>query len=79
MLRRSVYEEMNGFDETLPVDFNDVDLCLRLRKTGYLIVWTPYAELYHYESKSRGHYDSSKKRRDAEKWRNIWLFDNMCG
>ena len=72
MLRRSVYEEMNGFDETLPVDFNDVDFCLRLREKGYLIVWTPYAELYHYESKSRGHYDSSKKRRDAEKWRNIF-------
>lgn len=54
MIPRKVYEEMNGLDETFSVVFNDVDLCLRIREAGYLIVWTPWAELTHYESKSRG-------------------------
>lgn len=54
MLRRSVFEEVRGFEEILSVAFNDVDLCLRLRESGYRIVYTPHAELYHYESFSRG-------------------------
>ena len=54
MIPRHVYEEMNGLDESFSVVFNDVDLCLRIREAGYLIVWTPWAELTHYESKSRG-------------------------
>jgi GT2 family glycosyltransferase len=54
MIPRKVYEEMQGLDETFSVVFNDVDLCLRIREAGYLIVWTPWAELTHYESKSRG-------------------------
>ena len=57
MLRRSVFEEVGGFDEkNLPVLFNDVDLCLRIRELDYLIVYTPYAQLYHHESASRGHF-----------------------
>jgi len=55
MVRRSVFEEIGGFDEkNLRVAYNDVDLCLRMRERGYLIVYTPYAELYHHESASRG-------------------------
>jgi GT2 family glycosyltransferase len=54
MMRRTVFEEMGGLDEELPVDFNDVDLCLRLRAAGYRIVFTPYAELIHHESASFG-------------------------
>ncbi len=55
VLRRGVFEEVGGFDEdNLAVAFNDVDLCLRIRERGHLIVWTPYAELYHVESASRG-------------------------
>jgi O-antigen biosynthesis protein len=55
MLRRAVFEEVGGLDEgNLGVAFNDVDLCLRLRGRGYLILYTPYAELYHHESASRG-------------------------
>ena len=55
MMRRvSVFHEVGGFDERLAVAFNDVDLCLAIRNAGYLIVFTPFAELYHYESKSRG-------------------------
>jgi O-antigen biosynthesis protein len=57
MARRSMIEEVGGFDEgNLPVLFNDVDLCLRIRERGYLIVYTPHAELYHHESASRGHF-----------------------
>ncbi|HLG25873.1 MAG TPA: glycosyltransferase [Candidatus Gracilibacteria bacterium] len=55
MVRRDVFEKMGGLNEKdLAVAFNDVDFCLRLREKGYLIVYTPYARLYHYESLSRG-------------------------
>jgi GT2 family glycosyltransferase len=55
VLRRKVFDELGGLDETnLPIAFNDIDLCLRIRKRGYRILWTPYAELYHDESASRG-------------------------
>ena len=54
MIPRRVYEEVNGLDESFPVMFNDIDLCLKIRQAGYLIVWTPYAELTHFESRSRG-------------------------
>jgi GT2 family glycosyltransferase len=54
-IRKSVYDEVGGMDaERLPVAFNDVDLCLKVRAAGYDIVWTPHAELYHHESASRG-------------------------
>ena len=49
-----VWEEMNGLDESFPVVFNDVDFCLRIHESGRLIVWTPWAELVHHESRSRG-------------------------
>lgn len=54
MMRTDVFKKAGGFYEGLAVAFNDVDLCLRIRKAGYLVVWTPFAELYHYESVSRG-------------------------
>ncbi len=60
MIRRDVWDEVNGLDETLAVAFNDIDLCMKIRKAGYLIVWTPFAELYHYESKSRGRDETGK-------------------
>ena len=54
LTRRDVFEEIGGFDEErLPVAFNDVDLCLKMRRAGYLIVYTPFATLYHHESASR--------------------------
>ena len=56
MIRRSVFEEIGGFDEKLDVAFNDVDLCLRIFQRGYYNVWTPHAVLYHYESATRGNY-----------------------
>lgn len=61
MLRRSIFEEIGGLDESFAVAFNDVDLCLRIREKGYNIVWTPYAELYHYESISRGSDEDADK------------------
>ena len=66
MLPRTVWDEAGGLDETFEVAFNDVDLCMRIRKAGYLIVWTPYAELYHYESKSRGAEDTPEKKKRFE-------------
>ena len=61
LVKREAFEEVGGFEEQLSVAFNDVDLCLRLREKGYLVVYDPYAELYHYESKSRGAEDSKEK------------------
>ena len=54
LTRRDVFEEVGGFDEEcLPVHFNDVDLCLKMRRAGYSIVYTPFARLYHHESRVR--------------------------
>ena len=53
MIHRRVFEEVKGLNEALPVNYGDVDLCLRVREAGYRIVYTPYAELYHYESATR--------------------------
>ena len=72
MLRRSVYEEVGQLDPAFAVAFNDVDLCMRIRKAGYLIVWTPFAELYHYESKSRGMDNTPEK--EARFYREVDLF-----
>ena len=54
MVRKQVFQEVNGFDENYPLAFGDVDLCLKILGKSYLNVWTPYAELYHHESKTRG-------------------------
>lgn len=66
LIRRDVWDEVEGLDEQYQVAFNDVDLCMRIRQAGYLIVWTPYAELYHYESKSRGYEDTPEKQKRFE-------------
>lgn len=54
MTRRTVFDEVGRFDERFPVDFNDVDYCLRLLRGGYRVVFTPWAQLYHHESASFG-------------------------
>ena len=54
MIRKDVFEELEGFDERFVLAFNDIDLCMKLREKGYLIIFTTYAELYHLESKTRG-------------------------
>ena len=54
MLRKSIFNEVGGFDERFEIGFGDVDLCLRVRELGYENLFTPYAELLHYESATRG-------------------------
>lgn len=61
MVKRSAFNEVGGLTEELAVAFNDIDFCMKLRAAGYLIVYNPYAELYHYESKSRGLDDTPEK------------------
>lgn len=61
MVKRSVYEEVDGFSTELQVAFNDIDFCMKVRSIGKLVVYNPYAELYHYESKSRGLEDTPEK------------------
>lgn len=63
MMSKEVFLEVGGLDESFAVAFNDIDLCMRIREAGYLIVYTPYAQLYHYESKSRGYEDTPVKRK----------------
>ena len=66
LVRRAVFDEVGGFNAThLSVAFNDVDFCLKVREAGYRNLWTPYAELYHHESISRGADDNAKKRARA--------------
>ncbi|MBZ0092100.1 MAG: glycosyltransferase [Sulfuricellaceae bacterium] len=63
LIRKTIYQEAGGLDETnLKVAFNDVDFCLKVRELGYRNVWTPYAELYHYESATRGYEETPEKR-----------------
>ena len=62
LVRKSIYEEVGGLNEpNLQVAFNDVDFCLRVREAGYRNIWTPYAELYHHESATRGFEDTPEK------------------
>ncbi len=61
MVKREAFDKVHGLSEEFQVAFNDIDFCLRLGKAGYLVVYNPYAELYHYESKSRGLEDTPEK------------------
>ena len=63
MVKKSIYEEVDGLDESFTISLNDVDLCLKIRAKGYLNIFTPFAELYHYESKTRGMEEGEKLRR----------------
>jgi GT2 family glycosyltransferase len=67
MVRRKVFEDVGLFAPEFYNSYNDVDLCIRIRKAGYLIVWTPYAEAYHFESKSRGYNTTDEKKRKLVK------------
>ena len=76
-MRRKLFEEVGGFDETLAVAFNDVDLCLRIQAAGYRNLYTPHAELYHHESASRGYEDTPEKmqrfQKEADILRARWM------
>lgn len=68
MVKKSLYDALGGLDEQFQIALNDVDFCLRLREQGYLNVFTPFAELYHFESASRGSdvADAAKAKRYEE-------------
>ncbi|MBQ9437445.1 MAG: glycosyltransferase family 2 protein, partial [Lachnospiraceae bacterium] len=61
MVKKSLWDKLGGLDESFRISLNDVDFCMRLRRQGYLNVWNPYCELYHYESASRGSDASGEK------------------
>lgn len=61
MVKKTAFDQVGGLSEELAVAFNDIDFCMKLREKGYRIVYNPYAELYHYESKSRGLEDTPEK------------------
>jgi len=68
-VRKRVFDQVGGLDERLAVAFNDVDLCLRVTAAGYFNVWTPFAELVHHESASRGRdLSPAKSRRFADEY-----------
>ncbi|MEW6133727.1 MAG: glycosyltransferase family 2 protein [Pseudomonadota bacterium] len=70
LTKKDLYERLGGLDEKhLPVAFNDVDYCLRVREAGYKVIWTPHAELYHHESVSRGKDKTLRRRLRA--WREV--------
>lgn len=83
MVPRRVYSQVGGLDERYEVAFNDVDFCMRIRKAGYLIVFTPYAELYHYESKSRGLEDTLEKQKrfqgEVLRFKKTWAAELEAG
>ncbi|MCI8615031.1 MAG: glycosyltransferase [Lachnospiraceae bacterium] len=76
LVKKALFEEVGGLDESFVVSLNDVDFCLKLREKGYLNVFTPFAELYHFESMSRGLDDDGERaqryNRESERFREKW-------
>ena len=83
LVKASVFKTAGGFDEKLKVAFNDIDLCMQVRSMNEKIVFTPYAELYHYESKSRGMEDTPEKvarfSREVKCFRDKWKKELQAG
>ena len=76
MTKKSLFEELHGFDESFKVACNDIDYCLRVGKKNYLVVFNSFAKFYHFESKSRGYENSLEKvnrfNREVEIWQDRW-------
>ncbi len=76
MVKKEIYDKLGGLDESFAVSLNDVDFCLRVREAGYLNVFTPFAELYHFESISRGLDDkgaaAQRYNEESERFRKKW-------
>ena len=76
MVKKDVFEQVGGLDETFKVAFNDIDFCMKVRSLGKLVVYNPNAKLYHYESKSRGMEDTPEKQErflgEIERFTNKW-------
>ncbi|MFR5947164.1 MAG: glycosyltransferase family 2 protein [Clostridium sp.] len=77
MVKRELFDLVNGFNEELAVAYNDVDLCMKFREKGYLNMVTPYAELYHYESKTRG-LDNNEEKMERL-YKEMKIFSNKWG
>jgi len=74
MIKKSLFEQVGGFDENLAYSFNDVDLCLRLREKGYSIIYTPHAQLYHHGTASRPYTeDNAEIRYFVKRWHDLIL------
>lgn len=72
MMRKSVFAEVGGFDDNIKVALNDIDLCLRVREKGYLVIYTPYAVLYHLESATRKRFHpAGDEQYVRERWRSV--------
>ncbi|MBK8783850.1 MAG: glycosyltransferase [Anaerolineales bacterium] len=86
MMRKVVFYEIGCFDEQYELALSDIDLCLKAQSNNYLIVWTPYAELYHHESKTRGSENTNEKtarfRKEIDyfkyKWASFFLKGDPC-
>lgn len=76
MISKKDYEEVGGLDEDFPVAYNDVDLCLKIRNKNKVVVMNPFAEAYHFESRTRGYETSNEKikrlEEDADRLKNKW-------
>ncbi|MDI9320900.1 MAG: glycosyltransferase family 2 protein [Phycisphaerales bacterium] len=77
MVKKSLYQEVQGMNEGLEVEYNDVDFCLRLIEAGYYNVYLPQVELYHYESATRGHPHQSRESwerhlREIDIFKSLW-------
>lgn len=83
MVKKSLYWQVGGLEEAFAVSLNDVDFCLKLRRAGYLNIFTPFAQLYHYESRSRGLDESGKSaeryEREAALFREKWKKELQAG
>lgn len=77
LVRKSIYQAVGGLDKSLGVAFNDVDFCLKVRDAGYRNIYTPYAQMYHHESASRGAEDTPEKKRREQ--REITIMKNRYG
>lgn len=66
MISKKDYENVEGLDENFPIAYNDVDLCLKIRSLGKVIVMNPYVKAYHYESKTRGYEETEDKKKRLE-------------
>lgn len=83
LIPKRIWEQVGGLEERFAVAYNDIDLCMRVRRAGYLVVWTPFAELYHHESVSRGYEDTPEKRarfeREAALFCSLWKRELEAG
>jgi GT2 family glycosyltransferase len=75
MTRAEVFQMLAGFDESFPLDFNDIDYCLRLRVRGLRVVYTPLAQLYHLEAATKGTAGREQAELFRQRWQHVWPHD----